>query len=59
MVEQEGGSDPLTLLSGSLAETRLGDILRAIETAGEDDRIRALVLDASSLAAVAPAEAAA
>ena len=56
VVEQEGGSDPLTLLSGSLAETRLGDILRAIETAGEDDRIRALVLDASSLAAVAPAD---
>ena len=57
VVEQEGGSDPLTLLTaGSLAETRLGDILRAIENAGEDERIRALVLDASSLAAVAPAD---
>ena len=57
VVEQEGGSDPLTLLTaGSLAETRLGDILRAIENAGEDERIGALVLDASSLAAVAPAD---
>ena len=57
VVEQEGGSDPLTLLGGgSLAETRLGDILRAIETAGEDERIGALVLDTSSLAGVASAD---
>ncbi len=57
VVEQEGGSDPLTLLgAGSLAETRLSDILRAIETAGEDERIGALVLDTSSMAAVASAD---
>lgn len=57
VVEQEGGSDPFTLLgAGSTAETRLDDILRAIEKAGEDGRIRALVLDPSSLAAVSPAD---
>lgn len=57
VVEQEGAGDPFTLLgTGSMAETRLGDILRAVETAGEDNRIRALVLDPSSLAAVSPAD---
>ena len=57
VVEQEGATDPFTLLgAGSMTETRLGDILRAVETAGEDNRIRALVLDPSSLAAVSPAD---
>ena len=57
VVEQEGAGDPFTLLgTGSMAETRLGDILRAVETAGADNRIRALVLDPSSLAAVSPAD---
>lgn len=57
VVEQEGATDPFTLIgTGSMNETRLGDILRAVETAGEDNRIRALVLDPSSLAAVSPAD---
>lgn len=57
IVEQLGGQDPLDLLSGgSLAQTKLGDILSAIDKAKVDDRIGVLVLDTSSLGYVAPAQ---
>ena len=57
IVDQVGGQDPLDLLGGgSLTQTRLGDILAAIEQASRDDRIGALVLDTSSLGYVAPAQ---
>ena len=57
IVEQAGGQDPLSLLSGaSLRETPLKDILSAIDKARADDRVEALVLDTSSLGYVAPAQ---
>lgn len=57
IVDQIGGQDPLDLVGGgSLAQTKLGDILSAIEQASADDRIGALVLDTSSLGYVAPAQ---
>lgn len=49
----------LTLLGGglgSLDQTPLADILRAIETAAEDDRIEALVFDPEALGMVFPAQ---
>ena len=56
IVEQEAAADPLTFLgTGSLAQTRLDHVLRAIGQAGDDDRISALVLDPSSLGSVPPA----
>ena len=56
IVEQETASDPLALLgTGSLAQTRLDDVLRAIEQARDDERINALVFDPSSLGYVSPA----
>ncbi len=57
IVEQLGFRDPLALLGGgSMGETKLGDILSAIDKARTDARIGALVLDTSSLGAVAPAQ---
>ena len=57
IVDQIGGQDPLDLVAGgSLAQTKLGDMLSAIEQASTDDRIGALVLDTSSLGYVAPAQ---
>ena len=57
IVEQLGGQDPLDILAGgSLAQTKLGDILSAIDKAATDDRIGVLVLDTSSLGYVAPAQ---
>ena len=57
IVEQLGGLDPLTLLtSGQLQQTRLADLLKAIDKAAQDHRIAALVLDTSSLGASAPAQ---
>lgn len=57
IVDQIGGQDPLDFVAGgSLAQTRLGDILSAIEQASADDRIGALVIDTSSLGYVAPAQ---
>ena len=57
IVDQIGGQDPLDLLAGGgLAQTKLGDILSAIDQASADDRIGALVLDTSSLGYVAPAQ---
>jgi len=57
IVEQMGGQAPLDILTGgSLAQTRLGDILSAIDKATTDDRIGVLVLDTSSLGYVAPAQ---
>lgn len=57
IVDQIGGEDPLDLLGGgSLAQTKLDDILSAIDRASTDDRIGALVLDTSSLGYVAPAQ---
>lgn len=49
----------LTLLGGglgSLDQTPLADILRAIDTAAEDDRIEALVFDPEALGMVFPAQ---
>ncbi len=57
IVEQMGGQDPVDILTGgSLAQTRLADILSAIDKAATDDRIGVLVLDTSSLGYVAPAQ---
>ena len=56
IVEQTSTQDPLSLLTaGSLAQTPIHDLLRAIEEAGRDSRIGALVLDTSDLGYVAPA----
>jgi len=56
IVEQTGTQDPMLLLTGgSLTQTKLGDILAAIDKARTDRRITALVLDASSLGYVAAA----
>ena len=57
IVEQTAVEDPLTLLSGGLSgQVPLRDLLDAIDTASEDDRIGSLVFDVSSLGAIAPAQ---
>lgn len=60
IVEQQSVPVPnaLTLLGGlgSLSQTRLADVLRAIEDAAEDDRIEALVFDPKSLGYVSPVQ---
>ena len=58
IVEQLSGVDPLTVLTsgGQIRQTRLADLLKAIDKAARDDRIGALVLDPSSLGDVAPAQ---
>ena len=58
IVEQLGGADPLTMImnAGQFGQTRLADLLDAVEKAAQDDRLGALVLDTSSLGSVAPAQ---
>ena len=58
IVEQTSGASPLALITGGgqLGQTRLADLLDAVEKAAQDERIGALVLDPSSLGGVAPAQ---
>ena len=57
VLENYQGVSPLGLLTGgSGAQTRLRDLLRAVDEAAEDDRIAALVLDPSGLDFLTPAQ---
>ncbi|MCD4748625.1 MAG: signal peptide peptidase SppA [Thermoanaerobaculales bacterium] len=54
LVEQLGGGDPLErakqeLMGGAESETLLKDLIDAISTAKEDERVKALVLDLNNL----------
>ena len=55
VVEQQS-ADPMLLLAGELGQADVGDLLRGVERAAEDDRVAALVLDLTSTAFSAPAQ---
>lgn len=57
VLEQNEGVNPVGLLtSGSVTQTRLRDLLRAIDEAAEDDRIAAMVLNPSRMGVLSPAQ---
>lgn len=58
IVEHLGAIDPIALLAGGgeFGQTSLSRLVKSVDSAARDRRIAALVLDLSSLGAVAPAQ---